>query len=77
VLIMDEATASVDFETSKRIQSLLREEMRNSTVITIAHRLEAVREADWCVVLGKGKVVSVGKAEDMLKEGGELRGMLA
>ncbi|KAF2002299.1 P-loop containing nucleoside triphosphate hydrolase protein [Amniculicola lignicola CBS 123094] len=77
VLIMDEATASIDFETSQRIQTVLREEMRESTVITIAHRLEAVRNADYCVVLSKGKVEKAGRAEDMLREGSELRGMLA
>ncbi|KAL5385592.1 hypothetical protein DPSP01_004705 [Paraphaeosphaeria sporulosa] len=77
VLIMDEATASIDFETAQRIQSVLREEMRESTVITIAHRLEAVRNADYCVVLGKGKLVKSGKAVDMLREGGEFTGMLA
>lgn len=77
VLIMDEATASIDFETAQRIQSVLREEMRESTVITIAHRLEAVRNADYCVVLGKGKLVKSGKAKDMLREGGEFTGMLA
>lgn len=77
VLIMDEATASIDFETAQRIQSVLREEMRESTVITIAHRLEAVRNAEYCVVLGKGKVVRSGRASDMLREGSELRGMLA
>ncbi|KAF9734776.1 hypothetical protein PMIN03_003396 [Paraphaeosphaeria minitans] len=77
VLIMDEATASIDFETAQRIQSVLREEMRESTVITIAHRLEAVRNADYCVVLGKGKLVKAGKAVDMLREGGEFTGMLA
>ena len=77
VLIMDEATASIDFETAQRIQSVLREEMRESTVITIAHRLEAVKSADYCVVLGKGKLVRSGRAVEMLKEGSELRGMLA
>jgi ABC-type multidrug transport system fused ATPase/permease subunit len=77
VLIMDEATASIDFETAQRIQSVLREEMRQSTVITIAHRLEAVKNADYCVVLGKGKLVRAGKAEDMLREGSEFSGMLA
>ncbi|KAH7382532.1 P-loop containing nucleoside triphosphate hydrolase protein [Phaeosphaeria sp. MPI-PUGE-AT-0046c] len=77
VLIMDEATASIDFETAQRIQSVLREEMRQSTVITIAHRLEAVKNADYCVVLGKGKLVKAGKAADMLKEGSEFSGMLA
>ena len=77
VLIMDEATASIDFETAQRIQTVLREEMKESTVITIAHRLEAVQNADFCVVLGKGKLVKAGKASDMLKEGGEFTGMLA
>jgi ABC-type multidrug transport system fused ATPase/permease subunit len=77
VLIMDEATASIDFETAQKIQSVLREEMKESTVITIAHRLEAVKNADYCVVLGKGKVIKAGKASDMLKEGGEFTGMLA
>jgi ABC-type multidrug transport system fused ATPase/permease subunit len=77
VLIMDEATASIDFETAQRIQSVLREEMKQSTVITIAHRLEAVKNADYCVVLGKGKLVKAGRAADMLKEGGEFSGMLA
>ncbi|KAF1946886.1 ABC bile acid transporter-like protein [Clathrospora elynae] len=77
VLIMDEATASIDFETAQRIQSVLREEMRQSTVITIAHRLEAVKSADYCVVLGRGKLVKAGRAEDMLREGGGFSGMLA
>ena len=74
---MDEATASIDFETAQRIQRVLREEMRESTVITIAHRLEAVKSADYCVVLGKGRLIKSGRAVDMLKEGSELRGMLA
>ncbi|ORY09507.1 hypothetical protein BCR34DRAFT_602769 [Clohesyomyces aquaticus] len=77
VLIMDEATASIDFETAQKIQGILREEMRESTVITIAHRLEAVKNADFCVVLGKGQVVKAGRASEMLREGSELRGMLA
>jgi ABC-type multidrug transport system fused ATPase/permease subunit len=77
VLIMDEATASIDFETAQRIQSVLREEMRESTVITIAHRLEAVKNADYCIVLGKGKLIQAGTAEEMLKDGSEFSGMLA
>jgi ABC-type multidrug transport system fused ATPase/permease subunit len=77
VLIMDEATASIDFETAQRIQSVLRDEMSQSTVITIAHRLEAVKSADYCVVLGKGKLLKSGKAVDMLKKGSEFSGMLA
>jgi ABC-type multidrug transport system fused ATPase/permease subunit len=65
IVIFDEATASIDTETAVRIQQILREEMRGSTVITIAHRAEAVAHADYCVVLGKGKVVRQGRAADM------------
>ncbi|KAE8448168.1 hypothetical protein EG329_009772 [Mollisiaceae sp. DMI_Dod_QoI] len=61
IVIMDEATASIDRETAMRIQEILREEMRESTVITIAHRVEAVKGADWCVILGKGKIEEAGE----------------
>jgi ABC-type multidrug transport system fused ATPase/permease subunit len=67
IVIFDEATASIDTETAARIQQILREEMRGSTVITIAHRAEAVAHADYCVVLGKGQVVRQGRAADMLR----------
>jgi ABC-type multidrug transport system fused ATPase/permease subunit len=60
VVIMDEATASIDAETAAYIQRLLREELRYSTVITIAHKAEAVEDADWEVVLDKGRVVRAG-----------------
>ena len=63
---MDEATASIDMETAMRIQEILREEMRESTVITIAHRVEAVKNADFAVVLGKGKLLSQGKPGNLI-----------
>jgi len=66
IVIMDEATASIDMETAMRIQEILREEMRDSTVITIAHRVEAVKNAEFCVVLGKGRVIEQGRAGDMV-----------
>jgi ABC-type multidrug transport system fused ATPase/permease subunit len=53
-------------ETAMRIQEILREEMRDSTVITIAHRVEAVKNAEFCVVLGKGRVIEQGRAGDMV-----------
>ena len=49
-------------ETAMSIQQILREEMRESTVITIAHRLEAVKGADYFVRLDKGRVVQQGAA---------------
>ncbi|KAK1755846.1 putative ATP-dependent permease [Echria macrotheca] len=60
VVILDEATASIDSATAGSIQKLLREELRHSTVITIAHRKEAVKQADFEIVLDQGKVVRAG-----------------
>lgn len=69
IVILDEATASVDQETAREVQGVLREELGGSTVVTIAHRLEAVREADFCVRLEKGRVLESGRAR-----GGEISG---
>lgn len=60
IVILDEATASIDPETAMEIQRIIREELRHSTVLTIAHRLEAIREAGYFVVLESGKVASTG-----------------
>lgn len=65
VVIMDEATASIDLETAWEIQRVLREELKMSTVVTIAHRKEAVRDADSVLVLDKGKLASIGRPEDV------------
>ncbi|KAI1435307.1 ABC transporter [Xylaria sp. CBS 124048] len=62
VIILDEATASIDKETALAIQDVLRDELAQSTVITIAHRLEAVRDADYFIRLDAGRVVEAGKA---------------
>ncbi|KAH7347329.1 ABC transporter [Plectosphaerella cucumerina] len=62
VVILDEATASIDKETAARVQDVLREELSASTVITIAHRLEAVKDADFFVRLDAGRVVDHGPA---------------
>lgn len=60
VVIMDEATASIDVKTAFEIQEVLRDELRDSTVITIAHRVEAVRDANYEVVLEKGRILRCG-----------------
>ncbi|KAK3390752.1 hypothetical protein B0H63DRAFT_466399 [Podospora didyma] len=60
VVIMDEATASIDAQTAQYIQQLLREELRYSTVLTIAHRAEAVRGASYEIVLDAGKILRAG-----------------
>jgi ABC-type multidrug transport system fused ATPase/permease subunit len=68
IIVMDEATASIDMDTAMRIQEILREEMKESTVITIAHRVDAVRGADNCVVLGKGRILESGEANGNVEE---------
>ncbi|KAK0636601.1 hypothetical protein B0T17DRAFT_85446 [Bombardia bombarda] len=60
LVIMDEATASIDAETASYIQRLLKEELKHSTVMTIAHKAEAVRDADFEIVLDRGRVVKAG-----------------
>ncbi|KAF2720869.1 putative ABC transporter [Polychaeton citri CBS 116435] len=68
IIILDEATASIDRETAMQIQQVMHEELKESTVITIAHRLEAVKNADYCIVLGKGRVLEQGPADVMLRD---------
>ena len=71
VVIFDEATASIDLATSLRIQRILREEMVGCTVLTIAHRLEAVQDANYVVVLDKGRIVRSGLTSGGVVEAGE------
>ncbi|KAI3009281.1 hypothetical protein CBS147346_2172 [Aspergillus niger] len=65
IVILDEATASIDHESSLEIQQVLREEMKESTVITIAHRLEAIKDADYYIMLDQGGVSKQGFVKDM------------
>ncbi|KAF6833553.1 ABC bile acid [Colletotrichum plurivorum] len=60
IVVLDEATASIDKETAARVQEVLRKELAESTVITIAHRLEAVQDANYFIRLDKGRVVEHG-----------------
>ncbi|PNY18842.1 ATP-dependent bile acid permease [Tolypocladium capitatum] len=64
LVILDEATASIDRGTAAFVQRILREELSKSTVITIAHRLEAVEDATWCLRLDRGRVVECGPTEN-------------
>ncbi|KAI1454375.1 canalicular multispecific organic anion transporter 1 [Annulohypoxylon moriforme] len=62
IIILDEATASIDKKTALAIQDVLLAELRDSTVITIAHRLEAVKDADYFIRLDAGRVIEAGPA---------------
>ncbi|PWN51467.1 putative ABC transporter [Violaceomyces palustris] len=66
IVILDEATASIDFETDQKIQKVLREDLRECTTLTVAHRLNTVvGYADKVCVMDQGEIVEVGKPEDL------------
>lgn len=70
MLILDEATSSVDILTEMRIQRAFRRMMEGKTAFIIAHRLSTIRDADLILVLDKGDVVEQGTHEELLAKGG-------
>jgi len=70
VMILDEATSSLDTESEKLVQEALNHLMHNRTSIIIAHRLSTVREADKIIVLNRGEIVEVGSHDVLLENDG-------
>ena len=70
ILVLDEATSSLDTDTERELQAALDNLMAGRTTLTIAHRLSTVRHADEIVVLEGGRVVERGSHESLLSSGG-------
>ena len=76
IILLDEATASLDAENETRIQAGISELVRNKAVISIAHRMRTVRGAEHIVVLGGGTVIEQGAPAELMKQGGEFARMV-
>ena len=76
VIIMDEATASVDVETDALIQRAIRDEFLNSTVLTVAHRLNTILDSSRVVVLDDGRVAEFDSPANLISRPGSLFALL-
>lgn len=77
ILILDEATSSVDTRTEKSIQKALVTLMKGHTSFLIAHRLSTIRDADRIMVIGDGKILETGTHEELMKRRGDYYRMVA
>ena len=70
IMILDEATSSVDTRTEQRIQKAMDNLMKGRTSFIIAHRLSTIRDADLILVMQDGDIVEQGTHEELLEKGG-------
>ena len=73
ILVLDEATSSLDTESERLVQDAINKMMKNRTSIVIAHRLSTIRHADEIIVLQKGKIVERGSHDELLSQNGFYR----
>ncbi|HEX5028859.1 MAG TPA: ABC transporter ATP-binding protein [Gaiellaceae bacterium] len=77
VLVLDEATSSLDTQTERLVQAALERLSEGRTTIAIAHRLSTVRDADQIVVLDRGRIAEVGTYDELLDRGGRFAELVA
>lgn len=76
VVIMDEATAAVDAETDAAIQSVMKDEFKESTVITVAHRINTIMDSNYILVMSDGKAAEFDTPKKLLETGGLFRDLV-
>ncbi|XP_061858598.1 multidrug resistance-associated protein 1 isoform X2 [Colius striatus] len=77
ILVLDEATASVDMETDNFVQSTIKREFYNCTILTIAHRLHTVMDSERVLVLDAGRILEYGTPHNLLQRKGAFSEMVA
>ena len=77
IVLLDEATSSVDAETDRIVKAVVKEGFRDCTVITVAHRPATILDSDVVVVLEGGKVVEVGNPDELMRKVSKLRSLLS
>ena len=70
IVILDEATASVDADNERAIQEAISELCKNKTLLVIAHRLKTIKDADQILVVSEGKIIERGNHDKLMEEGG-------
>ncbi|KAJ2745048.1 Canalicular multispecific organic anion transporter 1, partial [Coemansia sp. BCRC 34490] len=70
IVVLDEATASIDLETDRQVHSLIQSEFKDCTVLTIAHWLETVMRSKRVIVMDAGRIVEVGPPAELLASNG-------
>lgn len=75
LLVLDEATSSVDSATESQIMQIVKDEFQHCTVIAVAHRLKTLKDFDRVVVLDSGRIVEIGSPGELLARDSKFREM--